>query len=44
MDKISSYLPASAAEGLLKLIADGVTFFQRPEKSPLLCGSVGEGK
>ena len=29
------YLSAPAAEGLLKLTAVGVTFFQRPEKSPV---------
>jgi hypothetical protein len=34
------YLSAPAAEGLLKLTAVGVTFLQRPEKFPVLHGSV----
>jgi len=45
VDRFSSYLSvfAPAAEGLLKLTAVGVTFFQRPEKSPVLRDSVWGG-
>lgn len=34
------YLSAPPAEGLLKLTTDGVTFFQRPKKCPVLRDSV----
>lgn len=38
------YLSAPPAEGLLKLTTDGVTFFQRPKKCPVLGDSVWRKK